>query len=243
MPIRHPVGLVCLISLGLALESSTYASDPRPSLFRRSTAPARSEPADNSLLNLIHPTFRNAVHEVLQKPTLTSQAKEDSFTAHPQVYDWLVHHPDRTSKAWNRMNVPCVEIREVAGKRYTWTDGEGSDLTWQLVGQFTDGWVWYASGKVKPGSLLPTVPVKAVAILHAPREANLAGSARFKPSVKVAILTDSRAANALLRMVGPAGPRMAEQGAEQLLLFFSGVAAYIHEHPEKMEQLLAKPKE
>ncbi len=51
--------------------------------------------------------------------------------------------------------------------------------------------------------------------------------------------TDSRAASAVLRMIGPAAPRMAEQGAEQLLLFFSGPARYVYRHPDQLESLLA----
>ena len=40
-------------------------------------------------------------------------------------------------------------------------------------------------------------------------------------------------------MVGPAAPRMAEQGAEQLLLFFSGPARHLYKHPDEVPTLLA----
>ena len=43
-------------------------------------------------------------------------------------------------------------------------------------------------------------------------------------------------------MAGPAAPRMAEEGAEQLLFFFSGMARYLEKHPDQMAALLTPAK-
>ena len=40
------------------------------------------------------------------------------------------------------------------------------------------------------------------------------------------------------RMLGDSAPRMASQGSEQLLMFFSGIAKYAHDKPEKARGLL-----
>jgi hypothetical protein len=202
---------------------------------------ASASPAP-TLVDVVSPAHRDAVAGVVRQPTLTAKAAEDEFPAHPNVYDWLLEHPDRTSTAWQRMNIPCVDIGNLGNGQFRWTDENGSELTWQIVGRFPDGVIWYATGKVKPGALLPMVPVKAVAVLHAPRTPAGEGMATLKPSVRVYLLTDSRAAAAVLRMIGPAAPRMAEQGAEQLLLFFSGVAAHLGRNPDKVETLLGPRK-
>ena len=88
------------------------------------------------------------------------------------------------------------------------------------------------------------VPVKAVAVLKVPRKTidNKNEIALFDPVVNVFLQTDSRAATVLLKMAGPAAPRMAEQGAEQVLLFFSGPARYILDHPDEATRLLAPAK-
>lgn len=196
-----------------------------------------------SVVDLVLPQYKAAVAEVVKAPTLSAKASEDPFTAHARVYDWLLDHPDRASAAWRRMNVPCVEIADLGDGRFRWADGRGGELTWRAVGRYADGVVWYATGKVNPGSLLPTIPVKAVAVLRAPRAmiAQSDGKAVLEPSLSVYLLTDSRAAQVVTRMVGPAAPRLAEQGADQLLLFFSGPARHIHRHPEQSETLLAPP--
>jgi len=88
------------------------------------------------------------------------------------------------------------------------------------------------------------VPVKAVAVLHAPRgpQDKVTGDATFKPKVQVYLLAESRVGAGLVKMMGPSGPKMAEEGAEQFLFFFSGIAGYIQRKPEQLEVLLAPTK-
>jgi hypothetical protein len=234
-------------ALGVVLVyAPLFAADPRPLFGPRkatvapitTTLTSASQP---KLLDYVAETHREAVATVIKAPTLTAKATEDEFVAHPKVYDWLLEHPDRTSLAWQRLNVPCVEITDLGKGRFSWTDESGSELTWQIVGTFENGMVWYATGKVKAGMLIPTLPVKAVAVLQSPRTAPEAssGEAKFKPLVNVYITCDSKLAAAAMRIAGPSAPRMAEEGAEQLLLFFSGVARYLQRKPDQIETLLA----
>jgi hypothetical protein len=216
------------VVLAAAWAGAADAADPRP--VAPSSAP--------TLAGVVAPAHREAVTEVVRHPTLTAKAAEEPFASSARVYDFLLDHPDRTAQAWRRMGVPCVEITDLGRGQFGWTDHNGSEIIWQVAGRFPDGLVWLATGKVKPGALLPAVPVKAVAVLHAPRAADKVGTT-LTPSVRVYLLTDSRAATTVLKMFGSAVPKMAEQGAEQLLLFFSGVATYVNQYPDKAEALLA----
>ena len=62
------------------------------------------------------------------------------------------------------------------------------------------------------------------------------------PTVNIYFQTDSRAAATVMRMAGPAAPRMADDGAEQLLFFFSGMARYLEKHPDQTGALLSPMK-
>jgi len=226
---------------GLLLTSMSFATaqDAQPSV-RNSPA---SQPSPEFLKTIAAP-YRDAVAGVLRAPTLTAKAKEDGFFGHPAVYDWLLDHPDRASLAWRRLGVPCVEIRKSETGRFLWKDESGSELSWVPVGRYGDGVVWYATGKVKPAALVPATTVKAVAILKSSRtQIDAKGeSATLETTAIVHILTDSSAAAAALRLLGPAVPRMAEQGAEQILLFFSGPTRHIFAFPEEAPTLLAPAK-
>ena len=203
--------------------------------------PARPAPAD--VLDLVEPAYRPAVAAVLKAPTITGKAAEPPFRAHPAVYDWLLDHPDRCSVAWRRMSVPCVAITPLADGRFRYADDKGSEVVWRVVGKSPTMVVWYAGGKVNPGKALPTVPVKAVAVLRSPRTVTGPDDrvASFEPGVTAYVQTDSKAAAAVLRVIGPAAPRLADQAADQLLLFFSGPCRYLLRHPDEADVLLAPP--
>jgi hypothetical protein len=217
------------------------ALEPRP-VVTPSASTASTKP--KVLLDYVAEPFREVVAGIIKAPTISAKANDDEFVAHPNVYDWLIEHPDRTTQAWKRLKVPCVDITDLGKGQFFWSDETGSELTWQTVGKFDHGVIWYATGKVKPGVLLPTVPVKAVAVLHSPRGSQDpdTGNATFKPTVQVYLLADSRVAAGLVKMMGPSAPKMAEEGAEQFLFFFSGIARYIYRKPDQLEILLAPAK-
>ena len=231
------VSLRSRLSVAVAVCAAALAAADPP---RLPAVPAKKP----SVVDMVADNYREQVAQVLKAPTLAAKATDEEFVAHPKVYDWLIEHPDRAALAWQRMKVPCVDITDLGKGQFYWSDENGSELAWQAVGRFENGVVWYATGKVKGGALLPTVPVRAVAVLHAPRGEpdKDTGGATFKPTVHVYLLSDSRLATAALRVVGSNAPKMAEQGAEQLLFFFSGVARYLHKNPDKLDATLGPKK-
>ncbi len=220
-----------------------------PAQGERATKPEAKPlavPANPSaeFLAAIDAPYRDAVRAVMRDPTVTATHKEEPFFAQPAVYDWLLKHADRAATAWRRLNVPCAEVVAKGDGVFAYRDEAGSEVAWRPVATFADGVVWYAAGKVKLGALLPVIAVKGVAIRKCPRKSvgKTGEAAIFETSTVVYAQTDSRAAATVLRIVGPAAPRMAEQGAEQLLLFFSGPSRYVFDHPEDAAKLLAPAK-
>jgi hypothetical protein len=52
------------------------------------------------------------------------------------------------------------------------------------------------------------------------------------------LYTDSKTAALVARLMGPSAPRMAEQCAGQIEMFFSALAWYLDQHPARAETLL-----
>lgn len=237
------------LRIGLGLCALFSIANVAPAQFLSRSMGSRTASANNAvasasptLVDFVEPAFKNDVYNVTTKPTLTAKHTEDPFAANPTVYKWLLERPDRTALAWERIGVPCLPIKEKAAGVFEFKDDNGSDVSWQSVGSFQDARIWYATGKVKPGMLMPTVPVKAVAIVRYPTATKPDGTVFVTPTVQIYFQTDSRAAATVLRIAGPAAPRMAEEGAEQLLFFFSGMARYLEKHPDQMAGLLSPSK-
>ena len=125
---------------------------------------------------------------------------------------------------------------DFAGRMRTAANWSGRTLC-----QGPTGRIWYAEGKVKPGLLLPTIPVQAVAVLAHSERARRSGDFVIRHQIQIYLHTDSKTASLVMRMLGDNIPKMAEQGSEQLLMFFSGIAKYAHDKPEKVRRAGSLP--
>jgi hypothetical protein len=195
-----------------------------------------------NLSEVVHPDYRDAVMKVVKQPTISTRATAPEVVCTVSMYEWLFDHPDRVALAWQRLKVPAVPITDVGNGQFLWTDEHGSEVTWRVVGAFADGLVWYATGKVKASAAAPSVPVKAVAVLTRQKKAAKDGVAAFNTGVQIYLVSDSRAATAVVKLMGSSASKFAEQGAEQFLEFFNGMADYVQKHPAKAEALLAPKK-
>jgi hypothetical protein len=237
-----------VVALPLALANAN-AADPRPltpatpgSAMPAPALPNTAGMVRVNLMDIVHADYRDVVLKVVKQPTVSTKATAAAVVCTVSMYEWLFEHPDRVALAWQRLKVPAVPITDAGNGQFVWTDENGSEVTWRTVGTFQDGLVWYATGKVKAAPATPSVPVKAVAVLTRQQKAAKDGVAAFNTSVQIYLVSDSRAATAAIRLMGSQAPKIAEQGAEQFLEFFNGIADYVQKHPTKAEALLAPKK-
>jgi hypothetical protein len=233
------VGRTLGVLLGTLGTAAALAQPPSPAPAAPAAPVPMATPGRVVLSEVVDPPFRTAVLDVVRRPTMTTRGSSSDVACSPELFCWLLDHPDRTAAAWRRLQVPAVEIADAGKGRFSWSDTDGSDLSWQTVGTFPDGRVWYATGKVKPAAVGPTIPVKAVVVVSHPGRAVGGGVAQISPSVQAFVQTDSKAASVALRVLGPTAPKLAQEAADQLVLFFTGVARYVHAHPERADELLA----
>ncbi|VTS08224.1 hypothetical protein [Tuwongella immobilis] len=222
-----------IVALMIAGLGCWYPSEVHAGPFSRPSATATSQPAaplapPGVWLPVdwaqLHDAVRLQLTKPLTQPTIQASSGQEEFPAKPELYAWLLDHPDRVSQAWPRMGIPCVEIQAKADGSFHWSDPNGSELSWRQVAATSAGRIWYAEGRYRPAALMPLISVKAVAVMHHRSRTMPDGTPRIQHAVDIYLSTDSRAANLLSRMLGPAAPRLAQDGAKQLLFFFAGIA-------------------
>lgn len=181
---------------------------------------------------------RESVRRVIERPTLSTTGPAEEFIGRPNMYQWLLDHPDYASQAWRRLGTPCLEIVDRGNGKFGWTDNQGSDLFWQTVHRTPDMQIWYAEGRARPGVLLPPISMRAVVVLRHQSKTDTFGRSRIHHQADLFVQTDSKAAALLARLLGPSVPRLAEQGVTQMQLFFSALTWYLERHPERTDILL-----
>ncbi len=213
--------------IGLLLIANTsWASD------RDSIAPFKI-PLDN-----MPAARRAAIKSVLDKPTLSARSSKETFDCQPDQYRFILDHPDRGVVAWRRLGAKCVTIASRGPNTFAWTDDKGSELVWETVQNCAGQRVWFAEGKVKPGPLLPAVPVKAVVVLRYIESEDAEHHPVISQQTLLYAHTDSKSAALITKMLGNSAQHVAVQGLDQLQLFFSGLSWYMHRYPERSVGLL-----
>jgi hypothetical protein len=177
---------------------------------------------------------RSLVLPVVEKPTVSGRGPAETFTCQPAQYLWLLDHPDRAVTAWRRLGARCVSITPRGAGQFGWGDDNGSDVVWETLHKGPDMRIWYAEGKVRPGPVMPLVPVKAVVVLT---HANLSADS-IEHRSELYVQTDSKTAATLARLLGVSAQKVTEQGLGQLQLFFSALSWYLDQHPEQAASLL-----
>jgi hypothetical protein len=174
----------------------------------------------------------------MANPTVRAQGPREVFRGKTVVYEWLLDHPDHGVQMWRRLGAKCMDITARSDGRFTWSDGQGTVITWETV--YRDGHmrVWYAEGLSRPALLLPTVPLRAVVVLRHDERHEYVARPVLEHQADLYLQTDSRTAMLVARLLGASAPRMAEQGLVQLEVFFSALVWYLDRHPEQTTKLL-----
>jgi hypothetical protein len=208
-------------------------ADAASSLVSQDLPAPRAIPLDK-----LEPRCRASVRQVLEKPILSGRGPAESFPCRPEQYAWFLDHPDRAVIAWRRLGAKCVSIAPRGDGKFGWADEYGSEVTWETAYRGPGVRIWYAEGKVRPGPLLPLVPIKAVVVMRHHDSPAPDGEIIMHHQSDLFIHTDSKTAAMMTRMLGPTAGRMAEQGLSQLQLFFSGISWYLERHPDQAQALL-----
>jgi hypothetical protein len=231
------------LGLGLAVlafwaSAATAAAQGLPFLRSRTDQWQRLRAASLVPLDQVPDSVRSDIRHVLEKPTLFTSGPGETFMCRPDLYAWFLDHPDRAVTAWRRLGAVCLDITARGPGRFGWTDDVGNDVWWETVYKAPGVQVWYAQGKVKPSPVLPLVPVRAVVVLRYSRTGDRGDAAEMHHQADVFVHTDSKAAALATRLLGPAAPRMAEEGVAQMQMFFSALAWYCQRYPERADALL-----
>jgi hypothetical protein len=180
---------------------------------------------------------------VVEHSVISARGPTEAFTGQPEFYRWLLDHPVQAMRAWRRLGAQCAELHDIGPGGFSWNDGHGSEIRWQTVHEDGALRIWYADGKVRPGLLMPAVPVRLVAVLRHGNRCDGRDRGLLYHQADVFLASESKTLAVAIRMMGASAPRIAEQGLGQLELFFSGLVWYADQHPERMAELLEKSPE
>ena len=228
-PLRWLVGLTGL----LTLVSSVRALEPPLFAPPRPTSAAYGMPSVP--LETLPVALSQRIGAVLDKPTLASKGRSETFNADPSTYRWLLGHPDQAVKLWRLVGAKVSDINEHNGL-YTYRDSQ-SDVRWHIAYRDNGLQAWYADGTVKPGPLLPASSFRAWVVMEYTAGKDTTGKPAIRQQVHFLLRCDGRAVALAARILGASAPHLAEQYLGQLQMFYGGLAWYLWQDRDRARKM------
>jgi hypothetical protein len=237
---RKALGWMLLI--GWATGASNTQAQTMPDGRVRDAIPQPTAPAPDFVaapvpLEQLAPGVRENVRAVLEHPTLSARGPLEAFHCRPGLYYWLLDHPDLACRLWRGLGAKCTDIFASGEGSFTWNDAQNGEVHWYTVLRTPRQRVWYAEGRVRPGKLLPSVPLRAVVVLNHQEGTDGNGKPAVRHQMDMVLHTESRAVSLATRLFGASAPRLAEEYVGQLQMFFGALSWYLTQHPAKSAAL------
>ena len=74
-------------------------------------------------------------------------------------YQFFLDNPDKAVIAMQAA-AKCVSITSRGENKFGWSDDQGSRSFGETIHRTSELHIWYAEGKVRPGPVMPLIPVK-----------------------------------------------------------------------------------
>jgi hypothetical protein len=229
-------GWLGLIMAGWTAASAATAQDSHPRPAQRSTVSA-AFPMPRVPIEELSPDVRSKALRVLERPTLHARGPAESFNCQPEVYHWLVDHPDQAVVLWRALGARCTSIDAEAEGAYRWHDPQAGEIHWHTIVNTPQQHIWYAEGRVRASAVLPASSVQAIVVLQYAEGTDEEGHPAMRHQMDLMVHTDSRALALAARLFGDSVPHAAEQYIGQMEMFFGGLAWYLDHNPRKAQAL------
>jgi hypothetical protein len=191
-------------------------------------------------LEALPESVRAAIKTVQEHPCLTAKGPAETFNADPNVYRWLLEHPELGVRMWRQLGARVTDIYEQSPGVYRWQDDHGSDLHWYTVYRGPGLHVWYAEGKVKPNLLVPLTPFRCVVMLRYLEGKDATGKSAIKHQAYFQLHCERGLLALATRLLGASAPRLTEQYLGQLQMFYGGLAWYLGQDEQHAKTLYQK---
>ncbi len=205
-------------------------------------APAQASAAGPapSLPELMPAAERVRLLAIAQKAAVSTRVAGDAFLARPDVFEYLLDHPDFATHVTGALRAARYRI-------WRTPDGFFLDDGWGVTGHFRVAYaahgarVMHAEGQYRHW-LLPDIRGQAVVVLEYAFTPARDGQSRVSTVLSGFVVLDSRAAGFAATLLSPLAERKAALEARRLVRVFARVSRAIDENPAGVyEKLRERP--
>lgn len=174
---------------------------------------------------------RKSVERVIRSPGMYRRFPTITFPVQPDVYQFLLTHPDVAVSTWRAMEISKFQLSETAPDCYSADAGDGSVGTVELLHQTAEETLIYTTGSFKSPVL--TKPIEANSVMRVRTSFTRESDGRIFATHHGDMFVEfpSQTVDTVARIIAPVSHLIADRNFRQLSLYVHLMSKMIEEHP------------
>ena len=221
--------LVCLASAWPP--GKTVAADPASSRDSMQEAIAKIP------LNNLNAEARQKINVVLDKPSFFRRLPAEAIQCDPELFLFLVRHPEVLVNIWDLMQITKVELQRVAPFEFRGSDGAGTTCKSELIYGTPNLHIYYGTGVYSGPLMARDVSGRCLCVLSSSSAVAPGGKPKVGSQMDVYMKLDSVGADLVTRTVAPVVGKTADSNFRETASFISQLSQVCETNPTAVQDM------
>lgn len=183
------------------------------------------------------PAAQQRITAITARPTLYRHLSEQTIQCDPELFLFVVRHPEVLVGIWDLMEITQVQTERIGDFQLRAVDGSGTDCTVDLVYGDASIHVYVAEGFYHGALAAGPINGRGVFVLRSQHRNDAAGNRVVVGTLDCFVQVDHLAADLLIRTFGPLIGRTADNNFSETARFIDQLGSSALSNPTGMEEL------
>ncbi|MEY4567891.1 MAG: hypothetical protein RLY14_2861 [Planctomycetota bacterium] len=188
-------------------------------------------------LNNLNAEARQKINVVLDKPSFFRRLPAEAINCDPDLFLFLVRHPEVLVNIWDLMQITKVELQRVAPFEFRGSDGAGTTCQSELIYGTPNLHIYYGTGVYSGPLMARDISGRCLCVLSSSSAVGPGGKAKVGSQMDVYMKLDSVGADLVTRTVAPVVGKTADSNFRETASFISQLSQVCETNPTAVQDM------
>jgi hypothetical protein len=188
-------------------------------------------------LNNLNAEARQKINVVLDKPSFFRRLPAEAIHCDPELFLFLVRHPEVLVNIWDLMQITKVELQRVAPFEFRGNDGAGTTCKSELIYGTPNLHIYYGTGVYSGPLMARDVSGRCLCVLSSSSAVGPGGKPKVGSQMDVYMKLDSVGADLVTRTVAPVVGKTADSNFRETASFISQLSQVCETNPTAVQDM------
>lgn len=188
-------------------------------------------------LNNLNAEARQKINVVLDKPSFFRRLPSEAIHCDPELFLFLVRHPEVLVNIWDLMQITKVELQRVAPFEFRGSDGAGTTCKSELIYGTSNLHIYYGTGVYSGPLMARDVSGRCLCVLSSSSAVGPGGKPKVGSQMDVYMKLDSVGADLVTRTVAPVVGKTADSNFRETASFISQLSQVCENNPTAVQDM------